>query len=162
MVMSSQFHISTNLHPRKNSDSWEGPTASLDTAENRKILSLLRTETQFLFIKKINPSSWVPLASTHIDKVWCTFSGKEQNYFFFYFLTPNCESSYPRNGFFLASQSIDCSFIQSINQSQSRVMMASGEKLCSNLKIYLSQFFLGSYYLYVKLNTLGITHINHF
>jgi hypothetical protein len=41
-------------------------------------------------------------------------------------------------------------------------MMASGEKLCSNLKIYLSQFFLGSYYLYVKLNTLGITHINHF
>jgi len=35
---------------------------------------------------------------------------------FFYFLIPNCGSSYPRNGFFHAFRSIDCSVIQSITE----------------------------------------------
>jgi len=144
MVMSSQFHIPTTLYPRKKTmvatkQDVGRVLEQVWTCREEKISSLLEIETPIPhhYKKSILPPA-VSLCHQHTLTTYDVhFQGRNSTIFLFF--NPKLWVILPQKRI-LPCLTINCSFIQSINQSQSRVMTASGEKAFSSLKIYLSQF----------------------
>jgi hypothetical protein len=136
----------------------------LDTAEKRKISSLLGIETQFTIVKKLILPPPVSLLHQHtLTKYDVHFQGRKSTIFLFF--NPKLWVILPQKCI-LPCLPIDQRLIHTINQSinQSSTTEQSDDSIRKKSLLYFKNLPFSIFFLdaitHVKLNILGITHIN--